>query len=328
MSTTQKLINSNIGHLLPHPQILNFHDPQTLPTSLPPHIQNNPNLRLMMGAGDLNHDNIPNIQKFSTYDVFLCLPLVWDNSLIENIVYLETTNKLLCFLDINNNEQVTAFTTLFANSFTFIDGHGGHCPHFDMYSLQKLLKNGAKAINIFEYSETCIYYHEMLSWIQNGYVKNAYSENILTGIIINMPPDAEHPLKVALFTKIHSMVKDTTQITFPQEVFIDMPNMTIRELQILARILCFDKLMPVNLKGTYELVQRDWQHNPYPQFVVTKVNPDYKLSSIPQSHPEMPRIAAIIEAIEKDICDGLTFPSKAKYRTLCKRIAAITQNSQ
>lgn len=323
MSTTQKLINSNIGHLLPHPQILNFHDPQTLPTSLPPHIQNNTNLRLMMGAGDLNHGNVPNIQKFSSYDVFLCLPLVWDNALIENVQYLGTTNKLLCFLDINISEQVAAFTTLFTNAFAFIDGHGGHCPHFDMYSLQKLLKNGAQATNIFEHSESCIYYHEMLGWIQNGYLKNACSENILTGLILNMPPDAEPPLKVALIAKIHSMLKDTTQITLPQEVFMDMPNLSLRELQVIARVLCFDKLMPVNLKGTYEVLQRDWQDSPYPQFVVTKVNPDYMLSSIPQSHPEMPRIVAIIEAIDKDIANGLTFPSKAKYRTLRRRIAAI-----
>lgn len=327
MSQTQKLIKSTIGHLLPHPQIMNFHDLPTLSQSLPPHIQNNPNLRLMMGAGDLNHDNMPNIQKFSAYDVFLCLPLVWDNSLIENVQYLETTNKLLCFLDINDSEQVAAFTSLFSNSFAFIDGHGGHCPHFDMYCLQKLLKNGGRATNIFEYSESCIYYHEMLSWIENGYMKNAQSENVLTGRILNVPADAEPILKVALITKIHSIVKDTTQITFSQQLFLDMPNMTMRELQVLARILCFDKFMPINLKGTYELIQNVWQSSLYMQFVVTKVNPDYMLSSVPQSHPEMPRITAIIEAIENDIINGLTFPSKAKYRTLCKRVNSIIQST-
>lgn len=321
MSTTMSLIQNKIGHLLPHPQVLNFHD--GTPT-LPDWLTNN--LRLMMGAGDLNHDDMPNIAKFHTYDVFLCEPWDWNDSLLQNVTHLLTTRKLLCFLNINNKDHVAAFTQLFAGRFAFIDGHGGHSPHFEMRDLQKLLQEGGSATNIYEYSESCLRYSDLQQFLDKGYIPNCTTHNILTGRLYSVPVGTD--IDTQLRQKISELLRTVTQIKFSDATLAEFDTLPTRSLQNILRILMFDNQMPVNLKGTYVQIQKDWQDTPYQTFVVTKQTPDLKSDQIAAfavqsgvDHDVVVRANMIIDAIHKDIINGEPFLSKAKYRTLCKHVA-------
>ena len=315
------LIQEKIGHLLPHPQVLNFHDGTPV---LPDWVAGN--LRLMMGAGDLNHDGVPNTAKFHTYDVFLCQPWDWNGSLVQNVMHLLTTRKLLCFLDIYNTKQVAAFTELFSGRFAFIDGHGGHCPHFVMSDIQKLLQEGGSATNIYEYSETCLHYRDLQCFLEKGYIPNCTSHNILTGSLYNVPvgTDVDTPLR----QKISQLLLTVTQIRFSDALLSEIDTMPTRSLQNILRILMFDNQMPVNLKGTYVQVQKDWQDEPHQTFVVTKTAPDFKadqisafVTAVGVDHASVVRANLIIDAIITDINNGDPFLSKAKYRTFCKHVA-------
>lgn len=321
MTSPVTLINDKIGHLLPHPQILNFHN--GTPT-LPDWVTNN--LRLMLGACDLNHDGIPNIAKFHTYDVFLCEPWDWNGSLLQNVTHLLTTRKLLCFLNIYNKDHITAFTELFAGRFVFIDGHGGHCPHFEMNAIQKLLQDGGSVTNIYEYSETCLRHSDLQSFLEKGYIPNCTSLNILTGRLYNIPvnTDVDTPLR----QKISMLLGTVTQIQLSDATINEIDTMPTQSLQNILRILMFDNQMHVNLKGAYIMLQKDWQDTPIQTFVVTKTAPDFKSDQVltfaateDVNHDAVIRANLIIDAIRADIHNGEPYLSKAKYRTLCKHVA-------
>jgi hypothetical protein len=279
----------------------------------------------MMGAGDLNHDGIPNIAKFNTYDVFLCEPWDWNGSLLENVTYLLTTRKLLCFLNINNPSQVAAFTDLFAGRFAFIDGHGGHCPHFTMTDIQKLLQENGTATNIYEYSETCLRHSDLETFLETGFMPNSSSHNILTGRLYQVPKGAD--IDTPLREKIRNLLRYTTQIQFSDATLAELESMPTRSLQNILRILMFDNQMPVNLKGAYIQLKKDWQDNPCKTFVVTKQMPDFKNETIAKfsdavgaDHDAVIRTQLIITAILTDINNGDPFLSKAKYKTLCRHV--------
>jgi hypothetical protein len=320
MNTTMSLIQEKIGHLLPNNQVLNFHDGMPV---LPDWLVGN--LRLMMGAGDLNHDGIPNVAKFNTYDVFLCQPWDWNGSLLENVTHLLTTRKVLCFLDINNPNQVAAFTELFSGRFAFIDGHGGHCPHFVMSDVQKLLQNGGKATNIYEYSESCLQYSDLQCFLEKGYIPNCTTHNILTGRLYNVPAGTD--VDTQLREKISQLLRTVTQIQFSDDTLAELSSLPTRSLQNILRILMFDNQMPVNLKGAYVQLQKDWQDDAYQTFVVTKEAPDFKTDRISAfimaagiDHAAVIRANLIIDAINADVRNGDPFLSKAKYRTFCKHV--------
>lgn len=318
MTSTQQLIQRTVGHLLPHPQILNFHD-ATAPapaTAMPLN-----GLRLMMGAGDLNHGGMPNIQKFDTYDVFFCQPWDWNGSLLENVTYLATQpNKLLCFIDINNKEQVKSFTTLFAGRFSFIDGHGGHSPHFEMGALRKLLQVGGTAANIFEGSETCIQVRDIQNWLDKG-VPPLNSPNAVTCKMYDLKPSDEEPLKVQLRAKIRSMAQTSKRITVNMD---DLEQKSLQSLQYMCRTLLFE--LPLDLTGAYTELKKDWQPDPYNEFVVTKGQADFKpqvIANYIAQHGQTPvseRATTLIQAILRDMDSDNSIGAQAKYGTFCRHI--------
>ena len=139
-----------IQDLLPNEHILNFHAgrPQ-LPAWL------GDDLKLIMGAGDITHE-VPDVQRLSQFDVFLCQPWDVEGSLRENVTYLLThypKQKIICFLDIEQKSQVDTFCELFTNRFTVVDGDGIHIAHLPLSCIEKILKVGGTATNIFETGE-------------------------------------------------------------------------------------------------------------------------------------------------------------------------------
>jgi len=309
-----------IADLLQNEHILNFHEGiPKVPEWL------GQNLRLMIGAGDLDHDDIPNIQKFSTYDVYFCLP--WNNrgtSLRKNVEYLLANypkQKLLCFLDYENTEHLTLFNTLFAGRFSFIDGHGGHCPHLDFCSLQMLLNNGGQALNIFEKSECIISVNEFEYWFVNDYFRGLLNINLLTSRIRGEGFD-EVDTKRRLLIKLREFNKKTLNIQIDDEVLLNLDDLSLTEIQYIYRSLIFDKQLPLNLTGMISYVSRDWR-SPCLELIIKKIEPDYKLAQIEAyvekygSSKESVRALFIIEKIVEDLLIGSTH-SRNKYATLMK----------
>lgn len=291
--------------------ILNFHkgDP-VVPKWLPE------TLRLIIGAGDLNHDSITNIEKFSTFDVFFCKPWPSD-SLQENIDYLLThysKKKIICFIDADNKEQIKKFVNLFCGRFSLIDGHGGHCPHLEFTDIQRLLKEGAYAMNLFEQSENLMSYEEAKHWLKNGYFKNS-GPGFLTSKIL----DREAELRGEFLEKAKELQK-TSRITC-----IPFEELSVRELQYCCRSLLFT--LPFNLIGSCSFITKDWRHSAL-EFTVKKVTPDLKEQVIAEYIEKnglddyAKRVLFIIDKIKEDIEKGSPHASR-KYDTLCKHIEKL-----
>ena len=259
MPNKQAFIQTQIGHLLPNPQILNFHDGTAV---LPP--TTGTGLRLIMGAGDLNHRGQPNTRLFADYDVFLCEPWDWDHgSLLQNVEHILTTpGRLLCFLDVDNPSHVKKFTKLFANRFNFIDGYAGHCPHFDMQTINALLMNGGTATNLYENSENHIMKHELEAWIQDGYFKGGYHDDYITGRLGTLTAELH-----ARFMEVILARQQGCRRIQIDEAFIRAAD--IRKLQHIARAQMFELSMPISLTGTFTEVQKSWRE-PRVDFVVKK----------------------------------------------------------
>jgi hypothetical protein len=153
----------------------------------------------------------------------------------------------------------------------------------------------------------------------------AGSQNILTGRLYQVPKDTD--VDTMLRNKISNLLKYTTQIQFSDSTLAELDTMPTRSLQNILRILMFDNQMPVNLKGTYIYIQKDWLDYPIQTFVVTKQMPDFKSDAIAKfsaavgtDHDAVIRTNLIIAAIIADINNGDPYLSKAKYKTLCKHV--------
>ncbi len=323
MSLTNKVKNYIDG--LKDPRILNFHrDPCVLPEWA------GFDLRLMMGAGDLDHGGVPNLEKFSTYNVFYCLPMDWNDSLRKNVDYLlgSDAQRLLCFVDNEDKDQVAAFCALFAGRFSFIDGHGGHCPHFDMCALGRLLTEGGTATNIFEMSESLMSVDQLEYWLDHGYFRGPCGDNFMTSRVYQPgqhyggPLHNEGDLKALLIAKIRVAAERSTRIDVSG---VDLTAAPLGLLQTVMRVLMFDSYTPVNLQGSFSLMCKDWQKESGLHFIITKRSPDYSLDLIKEvasrGHLDVvARAHMLIEAINRDIASGTAWGSVAKYRTYKRHI--------
>lgn len=323
---TQQLIQRTIGHLLPNPQVLNFHLPQEQQQQLPEE-----GLRLMMGAGDLNQGGMPNIELFNTYDVFFCQPWDWNGSLLENVTYLITQpNKLLCFIDAKNPDQIKAFCTLFAGRFSFIDGFGGHCPHFDMSALRRLLQEGGTAANIYEGAETCITLEQMQNYLVHGVLPYPNYDSV-TSKIMDLTDKTEPALKVQLCAKIRTLAAAAKRVKIPID---DLETLEIRTLQHRLRMLLFDSFMPLDLVANLVDIKKDWLPHPISELVVTKISPDFKLAEIAAyfaKHGETEdsnKARRIIAAIKADMDNDIIYPAEAKYKTFCRLIESMMKPAE
>lgn len=98
------------------PYILDFTNPYQLTVELPPKRYN---LRLILWAGDGEHDGVTDVRRLNNYDVFVCLGLRSDmiNRNIDDLVGMQT----LCIIDMRNQNQLVLFQEMFRDSFSKID---------------------------------------------------------------------------------------------------------------------------------------------------------------------------------------------------------------
>jgi len=313
-----------IADLLPNEHILNFHEGEVLlPTWLPPL------LSLMVGAGDLDHDNTLNVQKFSTFNVFFCN--AWDSSgsFRKNVEYLIRFNpqQVICVIDHGNEAQVDRFVELFRGRFSLIDGHLGHTPHLSISNIQKLLVPGGKAMNIYERSESMVELDEMRYWFEHGHFKGGFSPLLLTSTMYKKGEGYlnEHDKEVMwlqFLTKIQTIYNPTGPITYDPS--FDLYQMSLRDLQILLYCLQLNPKMPINMKGVYTYNTRVWRTDPILELVLTKVEPVYGYAKIEQcSDPQLrERAYYIIDAIKRDIENDVPVWSFAKYKTLMTHLTS------
>jgi hypothetical protein len=313
-----------IQDLLPNSHILNFHDGvPTIPDWVRPS-----GLRLMMGAGDLDHTGIPNVELFYTFDVFFCLPINSGSSLRTNVEYLiaHPQQKLICFLNNNDPEHIEAFTKLFSGRFSVIDGHGGHCPHLPLEYIQRLLQDGGVAMNIFERSENLITVAQLDQWILNGYFKGG-SDGLITARVYGPDADIE-ALTERLRLKTRELLASTSLIAISSDFLTNFSTLTLSELQYICRSLSF--IMPLNLTGQVKLVAKDWRDGPYMEFVITKnivkyLDRVFLNEYIAQNgnNELSARADTIISAIDVDLVSCVPY-ARLKYNTLLKHIAKMT----
>jgi hypothetical protein len=314
-----------IQDLLPNEHILNFYT--GLPT-IPEWVKPD-GLRLMMGAGDLDHTGIPNVELFYTYDVFFCLPINNGTSLRMNVEYLlaHPQKKLICFLNNNDCSHIEAFTKLFAERFSLIDGHGGHCPHLSLDNIQRLLSEGGRAMNIFERSENIITVAQLDEWILKGYFKNG-TDGLITSRIYGSEAGTV-AVTERLRLKTRELLDSTNLVSLSDDFLQTFDTLTCSELQYICRSLAFANTMPLNLKGQVILVAKDWRDGPYMEFVIMKKTEMYLDRAFLNDYIERnghndltARADMIISAINVDLTTCVPY-ARQKYNTLLKHIAKM-----
>ena len=284
------------------PYLLNFEKDVSFPEFL------NDTLTLMVGAGDLSHGGIPNVN-FFTHNVFFCN--AWDDngSLQENVNYLnEHKNKIVCVVDYEKKEQMKKFIELFKGRFILIDGHGGHTPHFTVHEYNQLLAIGGEAMNIDERSECIITEKEMKTYLTKGILPGMNpNRRILTSRIHNMTE--EHSLRALMIEKIQQY---SDKIVLED---INLLSLQTADLQYLLSAFLYEREIPLNMKGVIRMNQRVWKNDPSLELVLKKIPVDF-MESLIETSANKDRANTIVAKIKEEIESGFVFGSRAKYNTL------------
>ena len=269
-------------------------------------------LTLMVGAGDLIHNGIPNVQMFDS-DIFFCN--AWDDhgSLQANIDWLEQNNstKLICVVDYYKEDQRRRFIDTFKGLFRFIDGHGGHVPHFTVRELEELLAEDGEAVNIHEKSETMLPLNSAMYFLKDG--QFPYSQSYLTGRIYGGSLEG---LELLFIAKIQQIYRTARQITIQPDILENLTLLSLADLQQIACCLLYDREMPLNMKGNICMNMRSWRDCSQLEIVMKKVPVDFFDGSFVSESTA--RADYIIEAIKRDMASGDILGQFAKYRTLKK----------
>jgi len=238
--------------------------------------------------------------------------------------------QLLCFVDVSVAEQVAAFVQVFAGRFTFIDGHGGHCPHFDMATLNGLLMSGGIAANIFEMSESVMTAAELKYWLEAGHFKKFFGPNFMTSRIYDWSgfdrTVAEPEFAAAFRAKIRALTARPDAHIELGDAGLTLDTMGLHELQRIMRCMMFDVDIPLGMRGSFVMMQKTWWSSVRLEFIDTKTNVDYKTSAIDAYQARMgnddviKRARFIMAAIEEDVRHGAAWASKAKYKTFCNHV--------
>ena len=98
-----------------HPMILNYFSRIRI---MQPSLSVDRPLSLLLGAGDIVHSGVSNVEQYGMYDMMICLPENAE-SLQQNIDKLTDTGPVLCILDVTDKASLTLF----------VEEFGGRAPH-------------------------------------------------------------------------------------------------------------------------------------------------------------------------------------------------------
>lgn len=324
-----------IADLLPNEHILNFYDSNpastTAASQLPEWLLLKPTLSLMMGAGDLCHGGITNIEKFNMFDVFLCNAMDHDGSVRKNLLYLLANHhhqKVICIMNIHNQEHVRKFVQLFKGRFHHIDGHLNHTPHLPYENLNQVLSVGGTATNIYESSENMVSTDEILFWLESGFFKTGGGKVMATSRVYSknmgytLLEQDEAMLRQKFISKIQEMAPSAKQVTVSP--LITLEELELRQLQIIQYCLSISIDLMLNLVAEVKHNVRLWSPQSRVELVITKVQPDLMEEKVALCRDEELRahLNRLIAGIKTDLENGFALGSTAKYRNLKKYVAS------
>ena len=266
-----------IADLLPNEQLLNFYKgTPRIPDWLPQQ------LSLIMGAGDLDQNGL-NVDQFSMFDVFYCEP--WDNhgSLRRNVEQLLTSykkKKIICFLNHYSPAHRKAFVDLFKGRFKYIDGYGGHTPHFEVHELEQLLVPGGEAVNIDEPSESAVDEMKLytLLYTTPRLEPLTYKEVVsIRGPLLlwsNTDKQQLNIYKLIIFGKMFAEFQKPKIRFLGSYADIDEMGPEIALKTMIDKYYLhkkYEPILPDTMKAEIKPFQRPWQTQPFMNFVLTKV---------------------------------------------------------
>ena len=312
--------------------LLNFSTPIT-PNDLPAGLQGD--LSLMVGAGDLEHGGIPNVEKFHQFDVFFCNGWDIEGSLQRNVDYINEFfpgKKVICVVDYEKKEEVNRFISIFANRFALIDGHGGHTPHFTITELRKIMVVGGEAMNIFEQSENMMLLDDAIFWLENGYPRTfAHSNTLLTARIyttnspgMRLTTEQTDDLRRRFTENIIALNKKNKRTIISAELLDNLPSLSLENLQQILVSIMYDIHIHLDMLAIVRMNKRLWRENASVDLVLKKVPVNYMEEKVAMCQDTVlkERAVRIITKIKEELENGMTFPPAAKYNTLLKHVTS------
>lgn len=293
------------------------------------------NLSLMVGAGDLEHGGIPNVEKFHQFDVFFCNGWDIEGSLQRNVDYINEFfpgKKVICVVDYNNKDELARFMNVFSERFILIDGHGGHTPHFTVSELRKLMVVGGEAMNIFEQSENMMPLEDIIFWLENGYPRTfVHSNTLLTARIYSsntpsrsLTTEQTDDLRHRFTKNILGVNKTNKRTVISAELLDNLPSLSLENLQHILVSVMYDIYIHLDMLAVVRMNKRLWRENASVDLVLKKVPVNYMEEKVAMCQDAVlkDRAVRIITKIKEELESGMTFPPAAKYNTLLKHVTS------
>jgi hypothetical protein len=143
------------------------------------------NLRMMLWAGDGEHDGITDVQRLRDYDVYLCMNL--GDGVKKNSPHLQN-GQVICILNVDNVIQMTEFHRIFDGAFVDIYAdYIGNTPTLPLTDYLRLLAPAGIAHNIEGINSVIMPTEEILNRLEllapilspEGYNKRMWCQGIL-----------------------------------------------------------------------------------------------------------------------------------------------------
>ena len=144
------------------PYILDYTKMNVHPSQLPP-IRTG--LRLMLWAGDGEHDGVTDVARLRGYDVFLCLGI--QKEMLQRNIDNLFGSQILCIINVREKVQMTEFCREFAGAFSHIDSdYYGNTPSLPVNYYNMLLGSGGVARNIVGINGIIMAQEDMLNTVE------------------------------------------------------------------------------------------------------------------------------------------------------------------
>ena len=114
--------------------------------NIPQWLQNKPNLRLILWAGDSCHGDVLDVERLCNYDIYFCNNTA--GKLKENDTFISTRKNLSCIC-ICDYQYMDTFLSIFGNRFSVVDSdYYGNTPTLPLKSYSRLLQPGGISYHI------------------------------------------------------------------------------------------------------------------------------------------------------------------------------------